>query len=44
MRVSQLPLSAGASFKPAHFAAIAAATQPLGFFEFHASPLASNSA
>jgi uncharacterized protein (UPF0276 family) len=36
MRVSQLPLSAGASFKPEHFAAIAAAPQPLGFFEVHA--------
>jgi hypothetical protein len=36
MFVSQLPLSAGASFKPEHFAAISAAPQPLGFFEFHA--------
>jgi uncharacterized protein len=36
MRVSQLPLSAGASFKPEHFAAISAAPQPLGFFEVHA--------
>ncbi len=36
MRVSQLPLRAGASFKPRHFAAIAAAPQPLGFFEVHA--------
>jgi uncharacterized protein (UPF0276 family) len=36
MRVSQLPLSVGASFKPEHFAAISAAPQPLGFFEVHA--------
>ncbi len=36
MRVSLLPLRAGASFKPEHFAAIAAAPQPLGFFEVHA--------
>jgi uncharacterized protein len=36
MRVSQLPLRVGASFKPEHFAAIAAAPQPLGFFEVHA--------
>ncbi len=36
MRLSQLPLSAGASFKPEHFAAISAAPQPLGFFEVHA--------
>ena len=36
MRVSQLPLSAGACFKPEHFAAISAAPQPLGFFEVHA--------
>jgi len=36
MRVSQLPLGAGASFKPEHFAAISAAPQPLGFFEVHA--------
>lgn len=36
MRVSQLPLSAGASFKPEHFTAISAAPQPLGFFEIHA--------
>jgi uncharacterized protein (UPF0276 family) len=36
MRVSQLPWSAGASFKPEHFAAISAAPQPLGFFEVHA--------
>ncbi|MGH6800005.1 MAG: multinuclear nonheme iron-dependent oxidase, partial [Methylocella sp.] len=36
MRVSQLPLRVGASFKPEHFAAISAALQPLGFFEVHA--------
>jgi uncharacterized protein (UPF0276 family) len=36
MRVSQLPLSAGASFKPEHFAAISATPQQLGFFEVHA--------
>lgn len=36
MRASQLPSSAGASFKPEHFAAISAAPQPLGFFEVHA--------
>jgi uncharacterized protein len=36
MRISQLPLCAGASFKPEHFAAISAAPQPLGFFEVHA--------
>jgi uncharacterized protein (UPF0276 family) len=36
MRVSPLPSSAGASFKPEHFAAISAAPQPLGFFEVHA--------
>jgi uncharacterized protein len=36
MRDSQLPLRAGASFKPEHFAAIAATPQPLGFFEVHA--------
>jgi uncharacterized protein (UPF0276 family) len=36
VRISQLPLSAGASFKPEHFAAISAAPQPLGFFEVHA--------
>src|SRR3984893_17027432 len=36
MRVSQLPLRAGASFKHEHFAAISAAPQPLGFFEVHA--------
>jgi hypothetical protein len=35
MRASQLPLRAGASFKPEHFA-ISAARQPLGFFEVHA--------
>jgi uncharacterized protein (UPF0276 family) len=31
-----LPKRAGVSFKPQHFAAIAAAQQPLGFFEIHA--------
>ncbi len=36
MRISQLPLRAGASFKLEHFAAISAAPQPLGFFEVHA--------
>jgi uncharacterized protein (UPF0276 family) len=36
VRVSPLPLRAGASFKPEHFAAISAAPQPLGFFEVHA--------
>ncbi|MGH6796696.1 MAG: MNIO family bufferin maturase [Methylocella sp.] len=36
MRLSQLPVRAGASFKPEHFAAISAAPQPLGFFEVHA--------
>jgi uncharacterized protein len=36
MRVSKLPLRAGAGFKPKHFAAIAAAPQPVGFFEIHA--------
>ncbi len=33
---SNLPASAGAGFKPEHFAAIAAEPQPLGFFEVHA--------
>lgn len=33
---SMLPASAGVGFKPQHFAAIAAARQPLGFFEVHA--------
>ncbi len=36
MRVSKLPMSAGAGFKPEHFAAISARPQPLGFFEVHA--------
>ena len=36
MSVSQLPLSAGAGFKPEHFEAIAAGRQPVGFFEVHA--------
>jgi hypothetical protein len=31
-----LPADAGVGFKPQHFAAIAAARQPLGFFEVHA--------
>jgi uncharacterized protein (UPF0276 family) len=33
---SRLPASAGAGFRPEHFAAIAAERQPLGFFEVHA--------
>lgn len=33
---SMLPAAAGAGFKPEHFAAIASARQPLGFFEVHA--------
>ncbi|QBR72702.1 hypothetical protein CU048_06065 [Beijerinckiaceae bacterium] len=32
----QLPVSVGVGFKPQHFAAIASAPQPLGFFEVHA--------
>src|SRR5450631_91636 len=36
MRASELPKSAGAGFKPEHFAAISATLQPLGFFEVHA--------
>jgi Protein of unknown function (DUF692)/Putative DNA-binding domain len=36
MQISQLPLRAGAGFKPEHFSAIAAAPQPVGFFEVHA--------
>jgi uncharacterized protein len=36
MHISQLPLRAGAGFKPEHFAAISAASQPVGFFEIHA--------
>lgn len=36
MRISRLPASAGVGFKPEHFRAIAAAPQPLGFFEVHA--------
>jgi hypothetical protein len=37
MRIpSRLPSRAGVGFKPQHFAAIAAAPQPLGFFEVHA--------
>ena len=35
-RPSLLPCSTGVSFKPQHFATIAAAQQPLGFFEIHA--------
>jgi hypothetical protein len=33
---SRLPPRAGVGFKPVHFAAIAAAPPPLGFFEIHA--------
>ncbi len=36
MSISQLPLRAGAGFKPEHFGAISAAPQPVGFFEIHA--------
>lgn len=36
MRGSKLPSRAGAGFKPEHFAAIAQAPQPVGFFEIHA--------
>jgi uncharacterized protein len=36
MPISQLPLRAGAGFNPEHFAAIAAAPQPVAFFEIHA--------
>ena len=36
MPFGQLPLRAGASFKPEHFAAISAARQPVAFFEIHA--------
>lgn len=36
MPSGQLPLRAGAGFKPEHFAAISAARQPAGFFEVHA--------
>jgi uncharacterized protein len=34
--VSALPARAGVGFKPAHFREIAAAAQPVGFFEVHA--------
>lgn len=33
---STLPAGAGVGFKPQHFAAVASARQPLGFFEVHA--------
>lgn len=36
MRDTALPREAGAGFKPQHFAAIASAPQPVGFFEIHA--------
>jgi uncharacterized protein len=36
MKFSQLPASAGVGFKAEHFREIAAAPQPLGFFEVHA--------
>jgi uncharacterized protein len=36
MQISQLPLRAGAGFKPEHFAAISAAPQAVPFFEVHA--------
>jgi uncharacterized protein len=36
MPMMQLPVSVGVGFKPQHFAAIASAPQPLGFFEVHA--------
>ena len=36
MHLTQLPASAGAGFKPEHFAAISASPQPIGFFEVHA--------
>jgi uncharacterized protein (UPF0276 family) len=35
-RASSLPASIGVGFKPEHFAAIAAAPQPVAFFEIHA--------
>ena len=35
-RAPLLPPRAGVGFKPEHFAAIAAAPQPIGFFEIHA--------
>jgi hypothetical protein len=36
MTLSKLPRRAGVGFKPAHFAAINGAPQPIGFFEVHA--------
>lgn len=36
MKPSELPRRAGVGLKPEHFAAIAAARQPIGFFEVHA--------
>lgn len=36
MKPSELPRRAGVGFKPEHFAAINAASQPIGFFEVHA--------
>src|SRR5262245_30031146 len=36
MQISQLPLRAGAGFKPEHFGAISAAPQMVSFFEVHA--------
>lgn len=36
MKPSELPRRAGVGFKPEHFAAINAVSQPLGFFEVHA--------
>ncbi|WP_149738203.1 DUF692 domain-containing protein [Rhizobium sp. RU20A] len=36
MNIAALPARAGVSFKPEHFEAIAAAPQPVGFFEVHA--------
>jgi uncharacterized protein (UPF0276 family) len=36
MTLSKLPRRAGVGFKPAHFAEINAARQPVGFFEVHA--------
>jgi uncharacterized protein (UPF0276 family) len=36
MHFSKLPASAGVGFKAEHFSSIAAAAQPLGFFEVHA--------
>jgi uncharacterized protein (UPF0276 family) len=36
MLISRLPAASGVGFKPEHFRDIAAAKQPLGFFEVHA--------